>query len=327
VRPSIQELIRCPVTRQPLNARGGELVSEDGTQTYPVVAGIPILIDEERSVFRKRDYVGGASAGPKHDHRRGVGARLLAAVDGRLPTLSRNVGTDANFRRLLELARADHGNEIQILVVGGSTEGAGFRPVIEAPGTELVETDIAFGPRTNVICDGHALPFADGTFDVVICQAVLEHVLDPATVVAEIHRVLSDSGLVYSEIPFMQQVHGGAHDVTRFTLLGHRRLYRRFDVIEMGAQGGPGMALAWSLSYFLVALSRSRRKRQIATRLARLLGGWLTRWDHILVTRPAGVDAASGTFLLGRRRDEPVPDQEILRGYVGIGPQAVLSRW
>jgi SAM-dependent methyltransferase len=178
-----------------------------------------------------------------------------------------------------------------------------------------------------VICDGHALPFADGTFDVVICQAVLEHVLDPVAVVAEIHRVLRREGLVYSEIPFMQQVHGGAHDVTRFTLVGHRRLYRRFDVIDMGAQGGPGMALAWSLSYFLVALARSRRQRQLATRLARVLGAWLTRWDHILVRRPGGVDAASGTFILGRRRDDPVSDEEVLAGYRGLGPQAVLSRW
>jgi SAM-dependent methyltransferase len=302
----------------------GALQSEDGRHTYPVVEGIPVLIDENRSVFRKSDY---DAARALAEDPPGLGARLIATLDRLLPSISRNVGAETNFRRLIELAREDADGPIKVLVVGGSTEGAGFRSVLEDPGIELVETDIAFGPRTDVICDGHALPFAEGAFDVVICQAVLEHVLDPVAVVAEIHRVLLPEGLVYSEIPFIQQVHGGAHDVTRFTLVGHRRLYRRFDVIDMGAQGGPGMALAWSLSYFLVALARSRRQRQMATRLARVLAGWLTRWDHVLVRRPGGIDAASGTFVLGRRRDDPVSDEEVLSSYRGLGPQAVLSRW
>jgi len=57
-------------------------------------------------------------------------------------------------------------------------------------------------------------------FDAVWIQAVLEHVLDPVRVVAEIHRVLRPGGLVYSEIPFMQEVHEGAYDFTRFRLSG-----------------------------------------------------------------------------------------------------------
>jgi SAM-dependent methyltransferase len=37
--------------------------------------------------------------------------------------------------------------------------------------------------------DAAAMPFADGVFDYVICSHVLEHVVDPAAVVAEITRV------------------------------------------------------------------------------------------------------------------------------------------
>ncbi|MGP0048284.1 MAG: methyltransferase domain-containing protein [Solirubrobacteraceae bacterium] len=326
----LKELLRCPVTgRRLVWTDSDEVVTDDGTESYPIVNGVPILIDERRSVLRKADYL--SLRGDPDDHPTRVSAkrRLAAAVERRLPSLSRNVGTRENFQQLLGLLRDESAVSvpIKVLVVGGSTAGTDFDVILGARDLRLAETDIAFGPRTRVICDGHALPFADGSFDGVICQAVLEHVLDPPTVVGEIHRVLRDRGLVYSEVPFMQQVHGGAHDVTRFTLVGHRRLYRFFDVVSAGAQGGPGMALAWTWNYYLRSWATSNRQVRLAEWIARASLGWVTRWDDVLVSRSAGVDAASGTFLLGRRRAIPVDDREVLDGYRGAGQTGGLSRW
>lgn len=315
-------ILRCPTTGGAVGRDGTErLVSEDGTVTYPIIAGVPILINERSSPFRIADYL--PQTQPPARSR--LGHRLLAACFDALPSLSRNIGSRENFGALAALMRdrrthsSDPGtsNPLRVLVVGGASVGVGFQALLEEPGVKIIETDIARGERTQIVCDAHELPFSDATFDAVVCQAVLEHVLDPTRVVGEIHRVLRGGGLVYSEVPFMQQVHGGRYDVTRFTLLGHRRLYRHFDEVRSGAQGGPGMALSWSLWYFLRALAPGRIGRGLAAALTQLLFFWLKYIDDLIVERPAAIDGASGTFFMGRRRADAVSDTEILASYRG----------
>lgn len=311
-------LLRCPTTRQPLEeSPDGTLVCADGTVSYPLVGGVPVLINERASTFRIADYQRLPGFSPTVSHT----TRLFDLVDRGLPSLTLNLGSRENFELLAELLRALAGDRerVRVLIVGAGRGGAGCDALLEDSRLECVETDVALGPRTDVVCDAHDLPFVDGAFHGVVCQAVLEHVLDPPRVVAEIHRVLAPGGLVYSEVPFMQQVHGGAYDVTRFSLLGHRRLYRFFDEVRTGVQGGPGTALAWSLWYFMRASARTRRGRGIAFVLARVAFSWLKHLDRWFDRRPGAVDAASGTFFLGRRREEAVTDEAILSSYRGAG--------
>jgi ubiquinone/menaquinone biosynthesis C-methylase UbiE len=48
--------------------------------------------------------------------------------------------------------------------------------------------------RDKVMAPAEALPFADGTFDVVSANMVVEHVADPARMLVEIRRVLKPGG-------------------------------------------------------------------------------------------------------------------------------------
>jgi len=164
---------------------------------------------------------------------------------------------------------------------------------------------------------GHDLPFADASFDAAILQAVLEHVADPYRCVEEIHRVLRPAGLVYAETPFMQQVHGGCYDFTRFTDLGHRRLFRRFAEIERGAGGGTGMAMAWSYQYFLLSFVRSHGMRLFLQAFAGCTAFWLKYFDAWLIDRPGTQDAAAAYFFLGQRSDENLSDRTLLASYRG----------
>lgn len=311
-------LLRCPTTGQALLASTpGTLVSTDGAFAYPVIGRVPVLINERRSTFRIADYQTRPAFSPTLVDT----GRAFDWLDRRLPSLTLNLTSRENFKLLAELvrAKAEDDERARVLVVGAGSGGEGVEELLEDQCVDTVEVDVALDARTDVVCDAHDLPFASGAFDAVVCQAVLEHVLDPARVVAEIHRVLAPGGLVYSEVPFMQQVHGGAYDVTRFSLLGHRRLYRYFDEIQSGVQGGPGMALSWSLWYFLRTLARTRTGRGLVFMLARLLFSWLKYLDLPLGGRPAAVDAASGTYFLGRRREDAVSDEAILSAYRGAG--------
>jgi SAM-dependent methyltransferase len=311
-------LLRCPTTGQALHrSTSGRLVSADGEFAYPVIGSVPVIINERRSTFKLADY----QTRPEFSPTLADTGRVFQWLDRWLPSLTLNLGSRENFRQLAELvhAEAQDGMRPRLLVVGAGSGGEGSEELLSDPRVDSVEVDVALGARTDVVCDAHDLPFASGAFDAVVCQAVLEHVLDPARVVAEIHRVLAPGGLVYSEVPFMQQVHGGAYDVTRFSLVGHRRLYRFFDEIQSGVQGGPGMALGWSAWYLLRTLARSRSGRGVAFMVARLLFSWLKYLDLLLGSRPAATDAASGTFFLGRRREDAVSDEAILSGYRGAG--------
>jgi SAM-dependent methyltransferase len=322
--------MRCPATGSRLaTSPDGSLVSADRRRSYSVVGGVPILIAAEKSLFDPAAIARQHASGGEptrvgegvHDRRwlKRLGLLFLNLP----PTASRNVSAAHNYSALQDLLRersAYSGQPVRLLVVGGATAGVGFERILGDTAIEVVETDVYIGPRTQIVCDGHDLPFADGTFDGVVCQAVFGQVIHPSRIAEEIWRVLRPDGYVYSEAPFMQQVYAGALDFTRFTHVGHRRLWRWFDELRSGAQGGPGMALIWSIRYFARSFS-PRQLWPVVDRLTTSLFFWVKYLDEWLVKRPAALDAASGTFFLGRRRASPIDDMTILRAYRGIGPR------
>jgi ubiquinone/menaquinone biosynthesis C-methylase UbiE len=55
--------------------------------------------------------------------------------------------------------------------------------------------------REGVVAAGQALPFAAGTFDLVICHHVLEHIAGLDGVLQEVRRVLKSTGRMYVSVP------------------------------------------------------------------------------------------------------------------------------
>ena len=133
----------------------------------------------------------------------------------------------------------------------------------------------------------------------------------------EIYRVLKKNGLGYAETPFIQQVHLGKYDFTRFTYLGHRRLFRKFEEISSGAVCGPGMALAWSYQYFLLSFVKAPFTRAIVKIFARVTSFWLLYFDYYLINKPGTFDSASGYHFLGKKSEKVLDDRKLITLYKG----------
>jgi SAM-dependent methyltransferase len=268
---------------------------EYGRGGFPVVGTQPVLIDFAASIFDRGMYDAANGSVLQRDiGRRSIGSRLHRF------TLGGNPVAAANSKKFIELLKQESRRPI-VLVVGGGTIGSGAEELYRDGSIEIVGTDVYASPYTVLVADAHRLPFEDGVFDGVWVQAVLEHVLEPATVVAELHRVLRVEGLVYAETPFMQQVHERAYDFSRFTQSGHRWLFKRFSEISAGPIGGAGVALAWSIRYFSRALGAGDK----LSRLIVLPFFWIRFLDAFGRGRAAS-DAASGFFFLGRRAEQAI---------------------
>jgi SAM-dependent methyltransferase len=82
---------------------------------------------------------------------------------------------------------------------------------------EVTSYDIASDLPGAVTGSLDAMPFADGSFDTILCNAVLEHVGQVDAVMAELARVLKPGGHAVLAIPFLQPYHPCPGDYRRYT--------------------------------------------------------------------------------------------------------------
>lgn len=302
------QLLRCPDCRRGHLSKSGDraLACSDCGAVFPFAGVRPVLLRHDNPLFSIDAY---ARAG-RH------------VVYGRecwwAPSPSVNL---ASKRAIGELRTRldDLGRASTVLVVGGGRQRVWLDPLLNGGGVQhrIIYTDIDTGADVDLFCDGHDLPFHDSVMDAVVTTAVLEHVLYPERVAAEIARVVRLGGLLYSEMPFMQQVHEGAYDFTRYTLSGHRRLFNHFQEIDCGMVAGPATALVWALENLALAFVSRARSRKLTKAIMRTCFGWIKHLDRCLAGRPEAMDGASCTYLLGERIQTPLPDSEIVRRYVG----------
>lgn len=317
---TVQELLCCPVCKAKLQREGAEYACTNPAcgRHFPLVHGVPILVNEANSLLSIDSFV--TAKTPEETKQE---PKIQQVVERLLPNISHNVKARQNYAQLMRLL-LERTPTPTVLVIGGGEIGAGMDALLTHPAITVVETDVYLSPRTGLICDAHDIPFAPEAFDAVVVQAVLEHVVDPYRCVEEIHRVLKQDGLVYAEIPFMQQVHMAQFDFTRFTHLGLRRLFRHFAEISSGAVGGPGMALAWSYQYFLLSFAKRRYVRALLRIFGSLTSFYLKYFDYYLIDKPGTFDAASGYYFLGQKTDLVLSDHALITLYRGAQERQTL---
>jgi uncharacterized protein YbaR (Trm112 family) len=281
--------------------------------SYPVVNGVPILINADNSVFAIEDYL----PKPEVTHSnnatttgRASGLRAAYLRVAHALSEARVVSLPFHLDKILAAIAEDIGARPRVLVIG-SGEDRYKEPA------DFVYTDVAYSDGLDAIADAHDLPFADAEFDFVLAISVLEHVADPQRAVDEIWRVLRPRGCVYASTPFLQPVHMGAYDFTRFTYLGHRRLFRRFADIESGMGLGPGKVLAWSVQSLLANLANGKTYRSAARLVSLLITLPVLYLDVLARNKPGAIDGAGSVFFYGRKQEIAISDRELVALYRG----------
>lgn len=300
--------LRCK-SKMHKSTDGNQLACCSCSESYPIVDGVPIIIDDETSFFKKSQFLQKKNttySTPK--------SRVASFVFKHLPCAEINTTSNSNYTCIAKMLNKN----ANVLVIGGGIDGAGFDILRNRNDLAIIATDVTIGAKTNIICDAHDLPFEDKSFQCVVIQAVLEHVFDPKVCVENAYRVLSDDGIIYSETPFMQQVHMGAFDFQRYTELGHRRLFSKFEEISRGIVCGTGSALCWSLIYFVQSFASNRRMKTILHILGRLLFFPLKYFDYLTSSKKGALDGASGFYFLGRKSRSICSDEEIVSSYKGL---------
>ena len=104
--------------------------------------------------------------------------------------------------------------------------GLGGYPIaFQEEGAQVVGVDLERGRipgfHGKVTADALTVPFSEGSFDLVICASLIEHVSQPEVLIQEALRVLRPGGFLFlSYPPFYSPV--GGHQFAPFHLLGER---------------------------------------------------------------------------------------------------------
>ena len=127
--------------------------------------------------------------------------------------------------------------------------GCGVKPYYPffANASEYVGVDVKENPYADLTGAVESLPVPDGSFDVVLCTQVLEHVDDPAAAVRELLRVTRPGGRVLASTHGVMLYHPNPQDLWRWTHTGLERLFRDGGWTDVTVQPGAGSAEALAM--------------------------------------------------------------------------------
>lgn len=181
--------------------------------------------------------------------------------------------------------------------------------------TGLTRYDIASGDPDVILGPLESMPFADGSFDSALCNAVLEHVVDAERAMAELARVVRKGGHIIATVPFLQPYHASPGDYRRYTPDGLAQLGRNagLELLELLPVHSIAQTLGWIIWEYASEKGGTLRKGA-AWILAYLLTRFRTRTDPRVLKNANTVQAVfrvphsiEGAVLGTRWRRQPLP--------------------
>jgi SAM-dependent methyltransferase/uncharacterized protein YbaR (Trm112 family) len=192
---SLLDVLRCPTCHHALTAEGDTLVCAQCAARYPSVAGLPSLVPESSPLRRSLDAE--AAARPSRVAT-GTDANRQAdywETDTWYREVDHPIVAGFSQQRWQHLASRLPLSELRSALDVGA--GNGFSTRYAPAHLDIVATDGSARMLTRhpgekrVLADATALPFDDGSFDLVYCWELLHHVDEPWRALAEMRRVSS----------------------------------------------------------------------------------------------------------------------------------------
>jgi SAM-dependent methyltransferase len=224
-------------------------------------------------------YVGRSSAPQEVKHKAEATQLSLQILNPKL--------NDPNFlvlrerRRIFsEWIKALPHQELQVLDVGGRLQP--YRSLLEERLKLYVAVDPVLEGMLDIVAVGEHLPFADASFDLVICTQVLNYSSEPARVIAEIHRVLKPGASLYLSVP---AIFPRYHDQRwRFMPDGLSVLLSPFVAVEVIPEGNSIAGLFRMINLFFDTFIQEERVRRLLKSIlfptANLAGLMFDRFSH-----------------------------------------------
>ncbi len=291
-----------------------QLQCESCERVFPVAGNRPILLDESRSIFSAAHVTKGAD---QRQFPENTGWRFRLRRMFPLAT-SRDAANDLLSPTIAQLAGTP-----AVLVIGCGDTGSRYAHAF-GPAVRLFLTDVTLQGDAVIACDGACLPFPDEWFDCIIVDQVLEHAAHPARIVDEVSRCLKPHGIVYSGVPFLMPVHGYPYDFQRYTPLGHRLLYTRFEEIDFRVTQGPFSAASLTLVGLCASLWDNVWWSRMTSLMTRIVLGPLLRFDRRFCRRRQ-LQVPAASLFIGRKLPVELTAAEIIREWTNATHRARTS--
>jgi SAM-dependent methyltransferase len=182
-----------------------------------------------------------------------------------------------------------------------ATQREGYRALDVGCGTKpyqqfFAEAEVFVGVdpsgRADLVGSAENIPVGDGTFDVVLCNQVLEHTLDPAKVVQELRRVVAPGGRILLSTHGVQVYHPAPLDLWRWTHAGLEQLFRsngEWSSVTVTPASGPASCIAMLMAIYVDLLLKRLHVRFLARPIIAVLN-----WSGKLLDRLVGTNLRPG---------------------------------
>lgn len=141
-----------------------------------------------------------------------------------------------------------------------------YLPLFEGRAGEYLGVDIGEGTAAELRGTVEDIPVEDASFDLVVCNQVMEHCLDPGKAVRELRRVVAPGGRVLVSTHGVAVYHPAPYDHWRWTHTGLVHLFRQhgnWRSVEVAPAVGTASSLASILGFYVAQATRGRGRRAL----------------------------------------------------------------